>query len=101
MQEGYVETYPQPRLSILAACEDPRTVRSFIFSGNNWPLAQTNQMWLERDLMINAKNLDNEFDKERVETELNEFLKLPMIPRFGCGCGLTRLERSMKIKGLI
>ena len=51
MQENYLETYPQPRLSIMAACEDPKTVRSFIFGGQDWPLAQTNQMWLEHDIL--------------------------------------------------
>lgn len=50
---GYVETFPQSRLSILAACEDPSTVRSFTFDGFNYPLPQTNQMWLEHDLLVN------------------------------------------------
>jgi aspartyl/asparaginyl-tRNA synthetase len=51
MQNGYLETYPQPRLSIMAACEDPKTVRNFVFGGQDWPLSQTNQMWLEFDLL--------------------------------------------------
>ena len=54
-EKNYVETYPQPRLSILAACEDPTTVRSFNFAGEIWPLPQTGQMWLERDLMANPE----------------------------------------------
>ena len=58
IQHDYIETFPQPRLSILAACEDPKTVREFTFGGQNYPLPQTNQMWLERDLMVNADNLD-------------------------------------------
>jgi len=58
IQEGYVETFPQSRLSILAACEDPKTVRSFNFDKSVYPLPQTGQMWLERDLMINADKLD-------------------------------------------
>ena len=57
-QNGYLETYPQPRLSILAACEDPKTVRSFTFNGNVWPLTQTNQMHLEKILMENSGTLD-------------------------------------------
>lgn len=61
MQKGYIETFPQPRLSILAACEDPKTVRSFKFDGLSFPLPQTGQMWLERDLIINEKNLDGVF----------------------------------------
>lgn len=263
MEKGYVETFPQPRLSILAACEDPKTVRSFNFAGDIWPLPQTGQMWLERDLMVNSDKVDgvycltasyrdepnpiqgrhnltfpmwefeskgdykdliqtlsalavhlgliesvekiplftynelcehygvdelkseheqlmweeygdvvgityfpkrtspffnmkfakydkktgeelynkcdfiicgqetfgaaerssnveemraafhtisdgmyakllyNEFGEERVEEELEDFFSLPMIGRFGCGCGLTRLERAMKIKGLV
>lgn len=51
IEKNYLETYPQPRLSIMAACEDPKTVRSFIFGGQDWPLAQTNQMWLEHDIL--------------------------------------------------
>lgn len=58
MQNGYMETFPQPRLSILAACEDPKTVRGFNFAGDIWPLAQTNQIWLERDILKNYDKLD-------------------------------------------
>ncbi len=61
MQKGYKEVYPQPLLSILAACEDPKTVRSFKFNGNIWPLPQTNQMHLERILMENADYVDGLF----------------------------------------
>jgi len=56
--QGYMETFPQPRLSILAACEDPKTVRSFTFDGDVWPLGQTSQVWLERDLLINYNKID-------------------------------------------
>lgn len=48
---GYRETYPQNRLSILAACEDPQTIATFVYNGSLWPLPQTNQMWLEHDLL--------------------------------------------------
>lgn len=58
VQNGYMETFPQPRLSILAACEDPKTVRGFNFAGDIWPLPQTGQMHLERDLMSNADKLN-------------------------------------------
>ena len=51
MPLGFKETFPQPRTSILAACEDPKTIRKYTFSGVEWPLIQTNQMWLEHDLM--------------------------------------------------
>ena len=51
MPLGFKETFPQHRTSILAACEDPKTIRKFTFAGTDWPLAQTNQMWLEFDLL--------------------------------------------------
>lgn len=52
-QKGYVEVPAQPRLSILAACEDPETITQFIFNGVNYPLPQTGQMWLEAELLKN------------------------------------------------
>ena len=51
--KGFVEVPAQSRQSILAACEDPATISQYIFSGVNWPLPQTGQMWLERDLLDN------------------------------------------------
>ncbi len=52
-EKGFIEVPAQSRQSILAACEDPATVSQYIFSGINWPLPQTGQMWLERDLLEN------------------------------------------------
>lgn len=37
------------------------------------------------------------FGKERVEKELEEFLSLDFFPRFGWGCGMTRLARAYKL----
>lgn len=37
------------------------------------------------------------FGKERVEAELEDFLSLNFIPRFGWGCGLTRLARAYEL----
>jgi len=51
--KGYVEVPAQPRLSILAACEDPETISQFVFSGVNYPLPQTGQMWLEAEILKN------------------------------------------------
>lgn len=51
MSLNFKETFPQPRLSIMAACEDPKTITPFYFSGVKYPLSQTNQMWLEYDLL--------------------------------------------------
>jgi len=50
---GYLEVHPQNRLSILAACEDPHTIATYTYAGEIWPLPQTNQMWLEHDLLKN------------------------------------------------
>ena len=53
VQRGYVEVPVQSRLSILAACEDPKTVSKFEFGNVIWPLPQTGQMWLEYELLKN------------------------------------------------
>ncbi|MFH1592946.1 MAG: amino acid--tRNA ligase-related protein [Candidatus Woesearchaeota archaeon] len=53
--KGFVEVPAQARQSILAACEDPRTISQYIFGGVNWPLPQTGQMWLEHELLANPK----------------------------------------------
>jgi len=50
---GYIEVHTQSRLSILAACEDPRTISTFDYAGEVWPLPQTGQMWLEYELLKN------------------------------------------------
>ena len=54
-ERGFIEVHTQSRLSILAACEDPRTIATFNYSGNLWPLPQTGQMWLEHDLLTNPQ----------------------------------------------
>lgn len=50
---SFTEVPSQSRLSILAACEDPRTISSFMFGGVKYPLPQTGQMWLEYELLKN------------------------------------------------
>lgn len=52
-EKGFIEVPAQPRLSILAACEDPKTITQFVFSGVNYPLPQTGQMWLEKEILEN------------------------------------------------
>lgn len=52
-EKGFVEVPTQSRLSILAACEDPKTISQFVFDGINYPLPQTGQMWLEYELLKN------------------------------------------------
>ena len=52
-QKGFIEVPAQSRLSILAACEDPKTIALFTFSGIKYPLPQTGQMWLEIELLKN------------------------------------------------
>lgn len=48
-----------------------------------------------------AKTLFNQFGKERVMAEMNEFLGNTFMVRSGGGIGLTRLISSMKKEGLI
>ena len=50
-EKGFIEVPSQARQSILAACEDPKTISQYIFSGINWPLPQTGQMWLEKEML--------------------------------------------------
>jgi len=52
-KKKFVEIPAQSRLSILAACEDPATISKFNFSGIDYPLPQTGQMWLEIELLKN------------------------------------------------
>lgn len=54
-EKGFIEVPTQSRLSILAACEDPTTISQFSFSGLNYPLPQTGQMWLEHELLKNPE----------------------------------------------
>lgn len=47
-----------------------------------------------------ANKLFTLFGKDRVIKELEEFLALPMIPRFGGGVGLGRLARALRLKSI-
>ena len=58
--KDFIEVPTQSRLSILAACEDPKTISQFVFDGINYPLPQTGQMWLEYELLQNP-SLDGVF----------------------------------------
>lgn len=53
LDRGFLEVDTQSRRSILAACEDPSTISTYVFAGTKWPLPQTGQMWLEHDLLKN------------------------------------------------
>lgn len=52
-QKGFMEVHTQNRLSIMAACEDPKTICTYDYAGQTWPLPQTGQMWLEYELLSN------------------------------------------------
>jgi aspartyl/asparaginyl-tRNA synthetase len=53
--KNFVEVPTQSRLSILAACENPHSVKTFEYGGLIWPLPQTGQMWLEYELLKNPE----------------------------------------------
>ncbi len=55
LQKGFIEVPTQSRLSILAACEDPRTIQTYTYENQLWPLPQTGQMWLEYELLTKPK----------------------------------------------
>ena len=48
-----------------------------------------------------ANLLFSQFSKDRVLTELNDFLSKEFFPRFGGGIGMTRMIRAMKMSKLI
>lgn len=50
---GFVEVCVQNQLSVLSACEDPTTMSIFSYGGLVWPLPQTGQLILERELLRN------------------------------------------------
>jgi aspartyl/asparaginyl-tRNA synthetase len=53
LSKGFIEVPAQSRLSILAACEAPKTIAEYKLTGITWPLPQTGQMWLEREMIAN------------------------------------------------
>lgn len=53
LSKNFEEVHTQSRLSILAACEDPKTISTYSYAGQVWPLPQTGQMWLEYELLSN------------------------------------------------
>tara|TARA_B100000745_G_scaffold185500_1_gene121589 strand:- start:359 stop:1207 length:849 start_codon:yes stop_codon:yes gene_type:complete len=48
-----------------------------------------------------SNTLNAQFNRERVQSELNEFLGHTFIPRCGGGIGVTRIIRAMKLSNLI
>ena len=48
-----------------------------------------------------ANTLFAQFTKERVLSEMNQFLSKEFFPRFGGGIGMTRMIRAMKLSNLI
>ncbi len=52
-KKGFVEVPSQSRTSILAACEQPKTITSYHIGGQTFPLPQTGQMWLEYEMLQN------------------------------------------------
>ena len=55
LKRNFKEVPTQSRLSILAACENPHSVKTFEYGGLQWPLPQTGQMWLEHELLKNPE----------------------------------------------
>lgn len=52
-KKGFIEVPAQSRLSILAACENPKSITQYTLNNYVWPLPQTGQMWLEYELLTN------------------------------------------------
>ena len=56
LDRNFIEVHTQDRRSILAACEDPKTLEVFNYDNTVWPLPQTGQMWLEHHLLNDPKS---------------------------------------------
>jgi aspartyl/asparaginyl-tRNA synthetase len=83
LQKGYLEVHTQNRLSIMAACEDPKTIASYNYHGQVWPLPQTGQMWLEYELLSKPNVpgyfcLSNSYRNEPNPVEGRHCLSFPM-----------------------
>ena len=52
-KKGFIEVPSQARTSILAACEQPKTITDYSIGGKTFPLPQTGQMWLEYEMLKN------------------------------------------------
>jgi aspartyl/asparaginyl-tRNA synthetase len=55
LNKGFIEVPTQSRLSILAACENPNSIVKYEIDGQEWPMIQTGQMWLEHELLMNPE----------------------------------------------
>lgn len=98
---GYLEVHPQNRLSILAACEDPFTIATFDYCGEVWPLPQTNQMWLEYELLTKRDLpgvfcLTTSYRKEPDPVTGRHHLAFPMIEFEGRG-GFEKLLHMLDL----
>ena len=49
---------------------------------------------------VYASLLYNAFTRSRVKKELNEYLSLDFFPRYGGGCGITRMASALKNSGI-
>ncbi len=52
-ERGFIEVPSQSRVSILAACEDPKTITQFSIGNVTYPLPQSGQITLEQELLKN------------------------------------------------
>ena len=51
----FIEVHGQSRFSIMAACEDPKTISTMEYAGSVWPLPQTTQIHLEQELLTHPE----------------------------------------------
>lgn len=102
--KGFTEVPAQSRLSILAACEDPKTVSTYKLGGHEYPLPQTGQMWLETELLKNhnLKGVFCQTTSYRDEPVIIEGRHLRIFPMFefeshGDINALRRLESELLV----
>jgi len=100
LDRGFKEIDTQSRLSILAACEDPRTIATFNFAGTKWPLPQTGQMWLEHELLTNPR-LPGAFClttsyRDEPDPDPNRHLKIFQLFEFETHGNMQALQKLME-----
>ena len=93
--KGFTEVYVQNRLTILAACEDPKTIQTFNYLGKVWPLPQTTQMLLEDILLTEPQHKGLYTVSTSYRQEPN-----PIPNRHNCIFGLLEFETHGGIEAL-
>lgn len=99
--KGLIECHVQNELSILAACEDPTNLSSFIYLNNVWPQIQTGQMHLEEIILTSPPTspgffcITTSYREEKFPVQGRHDLIFPMI-EFEIPGGMDTLQQFQR-----